>query len=197
MRFVFKISLSLLEIGENCRFLDFFGQKFSFSSRTRKQISTFFFLFSKFEIWILYSSFSSRESCIMSKIWQIYLCKFSWTEIICVKKLTFCNSASRFHFLASRQCLVLVLLSVPKFSSKTPKMQNSQEFSGTGTNFFLYWYQFFLSVQNFTRTSSGTKFFLYPFQYFFQYQIFPVQVPILFWYQIFPAPVSVLVAPKQ
>ena len=43
MRFVFKISLSLLEIGENCRFLDFFGQKFSFSSRTRKQISTFLF----------------------------------------------------------------------------------------------------------------------------------------------------------
>ena len=48
MRFVFKISLSLLEIGENCRFLDYFLQKFSFSSRTRKQISTF--LFSLLEI---------------------------------------------------------------------------------------------------------------------------------------------------
>ena len=48
MRFDFKISLSLLEIGENCRFLDYFLQKFSFSSRTRKQISTF--LFSLLEI---------------------------------------------------------------------------------------------------------------------------------------------------
>ena len=28
----------------------------------------------------------------MSQILQIYLCKFSWTEMICVKKLTFCNS---------------------------------------------------------------------------------------------------------
>ena len=27
----------------------------------------------------------------MSQIWQIYLCKFSWTEMICVNKLTFCN----------------------------------------------------------------------------------------------------------
>ena len=43
LRFVFKISLSLLEIGENYRFLDFFVQNFSFSSRTRKQISTFLF----------------------------------------------------------------------------------------------------------------------------------------------------------
>ena len=41
MRFVFKISLSLLEIGENCRFLDLFLQIFSFSFRTRKQILTF------------------------------------------------------------------------------------------------------------------------------------------------------------
>ena len=48
LRFVFKISLSLLEIGENYRFLDFFGQKFSFSSQTRKQISIF--LFSLLEI---------------------------------------------------------------------------------------------------------------------------------------------------
>ena len=32
------------------------------------------------------------QSCKMSQIWQIYLCKFSWTEMICVKKLTFCNS---------------------------------------------------------------------------------------------------------
>ena len=32
------------------------------------------------------------QSCKMSQIWQIYLCKFGWTEIICVKKMTFCNS---------------------------------------------------------------------------------------------------------
>ena len=62
MRFVCKISLSLLETRENIfgflfssrnwrknlKFLYFFLQKFSFSSRTRKQISTF--LFSLLEI---------------------------------------------------------------------------------------------------------------------------------------------------
>ena len=67
MRFDFKISLSLLEIRENCRFLDFFVQKFSFSSRTRKQISTF--LFSLLEIRDMDSSsqfhFLASRQCLV------------------------------------------------------------------------------------------------------------------------------------
>ena len=31
------------------------------------------------------------QRCKMSQIWQIYLCKFSWTEMIWLNKLTCCN----------------------------------------------------------------------------------------------------------
>ena len=41
------------------------------------------------------------QSCKMSQIWQIYLCKLSWTEMICVKKLTFCNSENMSCFFIS------------------------------------------------------------------------------------------------
>ena len=77
-----------------------------------------------------------------------------------------------------------VIVSVPKFYSAgrgtTPKMENSCEFSGTGTKFVRYWYRYFFryqilpvpllfSVPNFTGTGPGT---------FFRYHLFPLLVPV-------------------
>ena len=60
MRSVFKISLSLLEIEENCRFLDYFCKNYRPLLEPENRSQHFSFLFSKFEIWIPYFSFSSR-----------------------------------------------------------------------------------------------------------------------------------------
>ena len=51
------------------------------------------------------------QSCKMSQIWQIYLCKFSWTEMICVKKWHFAN-------LIFRCSNIYILLFYPFFFSQ-------------------------------------------------------------------------------
>ena len=92
MRFVFKISLSLLEIGENCRFLDFFCKNSRSLLEPENRSRHFSFLFSKFEIWIPYFSFSSRFHFLASR--QCLLCQHSpsrKTNKERVKALTRCQ----------------------------------------------------------------------------------------------------------
>ena len=73
------------------------------------------------------------QSCKMSQIWQIYLCKFGWTEMICVKNWHFATLSMSwiFYCLSVIWCSFLCLFLSKTFRTSLHRWPSSPQAGGS------------------------------------------------------------------